>query len=88
MVLDCQADKVCSSDLTAFSGDNLDIVVYENSFVYRNEISAMTTTQTKFGISGKDVIGMFLSCCSNSSTETSSQWRQMTTKSGLSLADY
>ncbi|KAJ7588211.1 hypothetical protein C8J56DRAFT_1164789 [Mycena floridula] len=49
-------EKTKSSDLSSFSVDAVDIMAFEQAYVFPGGISAMTTTRTKFGISAKDLI--------------------------------
>ncbi|KAJ7230405.1 DUF1620-domain-containing protein [Mycena pura] len=49
-------EKTRSSDMSAFSADNMQVKALEQSYVYGNAISAITTTSTKFGITTKDII--------------------------------
>ena len=52
-------DDVDSSDMSAFSGKNADVLVLEQSYVYPHAITALTPTTTKFGIAVKDLIGVW-----------------------------
>ncbi|KAK7046106.1 hypothetical protein VNI00_007107 [Paramarasmius palmivorus] len=49
-------EKIRSSDISAYSEKSLDITAYEQSFVYLYDITAITTTSTKYGITSKDII--------------------------------
>lgn len=46
-----------SSETSAYSPDALDVSVYEQTFVFPHDISAITMTTTQFGITAKNVIG-------------------------------
>jgi hypothetical protein len=50
-----------SSDMSAFSVDSMQVEALEQSYIFAHGITAITTTSTKFGISSKDIIGLFLS---------------------------
>jgi len=49
-------DKTKSSDMSAYSADNLDITVYEQAYVFLHGITAISPTSTKYGIASKDII--------------------------------
>ncbi|KAF7317656.1 hypothetical protein MKEN_00853200 [Mycena kentingensis (nom. inval.)] len=49
-------EKTQSSELSAFSPDIMRVVPLEQSYLYPHAISALTTTNTKFGITTKDII--------------------------------
>jgi len=47
-----------SSEMSSFANSSSQIKVYEDSFVFTQDITAIAMTKTKLGISTKDVIGM------------------------------
>ncbi|KAF7309403.1 hypothetical protein MIND_00311100 [Mycena indigotica] len=49
-------EKTRSSDMSAFSEDLLQVEPLEQSYIYPHQVTAMTTTSTKFGITTKNVI--------------------------------
>jgi hypothetical protein len=49
-------DKTSSSDLSSFNSDNLRLSAYEMSFILPYGITAMTTSETMYGITSKDLI--------------------------------
>lgn len=49
-----------SSDMSSFSNKTMQVTVYDRAFVSQNGISALTTTSTKFGVTAKDIICVFL----------------------------
>ncbi|KII83787.1 hypothetical protein PLICRDRAFT_147866 [Plicaturopsis crispa FD-325 SS-3] len=49
-------DKIKSSDISSYSNKSIEVTAYEQSFVYPHDISAITTTTTKFGVTSKDII--------------------------------
>ncbi|KAJ7483329.1 DUF1620-domain-containing protein [Mycena latifolia] len=48
--------KTHSSDMSAFSLDNMNVEALEQSYIFAHGITAITTTSTKFGITSKDII--------------------------------
>ncbi|KAF8577387.1 DUF1620-domain-containing protein [Ramaria rubella] len=48
--------KTRSSDLTSYSYDSSLLTVFQQSFIYPHDITALATTSTKFGISTKDLV--------------------------------
>jgi len=51
-------DGLHSSDMSAYSSKNTDVLVFKQSYVYPHAIIALTPTTTKFGIAVKDLIGV------------------------------
>ncbi|KAJ7147635.1 DUF1620-domain-containing protein [Mycena crocata] len=49
-------EKTQSSDMSAFSVENMQVEALEQSYIYAHGISAIASTSTKFGISSKDII--------------------------------
>ncbi|KAJ7066771.1 DUF1620-domain-containing protein [Mycena belliarum] len=49
-------EKTQSSDMSAFSAENMKIEALEQSYIFGHGITAITTTSTKFGITSKDII--------------------------------
>ena len=49
----------CSSDMTSYSKESMNVTAIEQSYVFPHGITAITTTSTKFGITSKDIVGMF-----------------------------
>jgi hypothetical protein len=50
-----------SSDLSTKSAAALDVSAYEQSFVFPTDVATMAISDTKFGISSKELIGQFAS---------------------------
>lgn len=51
-----------SSELSSFSDKILDLTAYEQAYLLPGGITALATTSTKYGISGKDLIGKLNLC--------------------------
>ncbi|KAF8872794.1 hypothetical protein CPB84DRAFT_1854287 [Gymnopilus junonius] len=49
-------EKTKSSEISSFSNDTINYHFYESAFIFPYDISALTTTSTKFGITTKDLI--------------------------------
>lgn len=56
--LEYAADIVFSSDTSSFNEDRAKLTVFERAFVVPYGFAAMTTSETLWGISTKDLIGM------------------------------
>jgi ER membrane protein complex subunit 1, C-terminal len=49
----------CSSDMTPYSKESMNVTAIEQSYVFPHGITAFTTTSTKFWITSKDFVGTF-----------------------------
>lgn len=47
--------------MSSFSNASVEVTAYEQSYVFLHDITAMASTSTKFGITGKDIIGALYS---------------------------
>ena len=48
-----------SLETSIYANDTANIHYYEQAFVFPSEVTALTTSATKFGIATKDLIGTF-----------------------------
>ena len=48
-----------SSDMSPYSSKSVDLMAIEQAYVFPHAITAMAPTSTKFGITNKDLIGLF-----------------------------
>ena len=55
--------RACSSDLSPYSTDALNLQTLEKAYVFPYAITALAPTSTKFGITTKDLIGPLIHCC-------------------------
>ncbi|KAF5367352.1 hypothetical protein D9615_010290 [Tricholomella constricta] len=49
-------EKTMSSDMSSFSDGSVNVVAFEQSYVFPHAITAMSPTSTKFGMTSKDLI--------------------------------
>ncbi|KAI0052505.1 DUF1620-domain-containing protein [Auriscalpium vulgare] len=49
-------EKTRSSELSSFSNKTLEVTAYSRAFVFPHDVTAITTTATKYGVTSKDIL--------------------------------